>query len=133
MGNLSLLMWWNWIWSPHLICSSLIPKIIISYSLKKNDINFFIYTDISLTPLCSHAYKNIFFTMRWLVCGRFLKLVTICILFNIDTHRGCTGPSRSSDVIDKIRIGTSNKVTYKDYLDRVSSKLYLFRLYFELK
>lgn len=50
----------------------------------------------------------------------FLKLVTICILFNIDTHRGCTGPSQSSDVIDKIRSGTTNKVTYKDYLDRVS-------------
>lgn len=49
-----------------------------------------------------------------------LKLVLICILFNIDTHRGCTGPSRSSDVIDQIQTGTANKVTYKDYLDRVS-------------
>lgn len=27
---------------------------------------------------------------------------------------GCTGPSQSSDVIDKIQSGTTNKVTYKD-------------------
>lgn len=43
------------------------------------------------------------------------------------THRGCTGPSRSSDVIDKIRSGTTNKVTYKDYLDRPSSDLTTFQ------
>lgn len=47
-------------------------------------------------------------------------LMSICILFNTDTHGGCTGHSRSTDVIEKIRSGIAKKVTYKDYLDRVS-------------
>nr|XP_034309576.1 alpha-1,3-mannosyl-glycoprotein 4-beta-N-acetylglucosaminyltransferase C isoform X1 [Crassostrea gigas] len=39
------------------------------------------------------------------------------------THGGCTGHSRSTDVIEKIRSGIAKKVTYKDYLDRPSSDL----------